>query len=74
MYEPQLKPEDYDLYWADYERGDIPKSEIQRKYLTSPESFHLSWKYELRKYANAFLPESLMNKVRAVLKIIRKIR
>ena len=74
MYKPQLKPDDYDLYWTDYERGNIPKSEIQRKYLTSPTPFLTTWKYEMRKFVNAFFPENFMNKVRAILKIIRKIR
>ena len=74
MYKPQLKPDDYDLYWADYDRGNISKSEIQRKYLTSPAPFPMTWKYELRKFVNAFFPENFMNKVRVVLKLIRKIR
>lgn len=74
MYSPQLKPNDYDSYWADYENGDISKREIQSKYLSSPATFHLTWKYELRKFSNAFFSKTFMDNVRKVLKTIRKFK
>ena len=74
MYSPQIKPKDFESYWADYESKKISKSDIQRKYLTSPVPFNPSVKDKVRKFTNAFFPTIIMDNVRVLLKVLRKIK
>lgn len=74
MYGPQIKPSNYEQYWEDYENPSISKSELQKKYLTSPTPYSPSLTDKLRIFMNAFLPISLMDSVRNLLKIVRKLK
>ena len=71
LYESQLKPKDYEAYWNDYD-NNIPKAEIQKKYLSCPIPHKKSFSDKVRKFANAFFPNIIMDSVRSILKLIRK--
>lgn len=73
MYRPQEKPSDYESYWKDYNDDKISKSEIQAKYLKNPTEINSTCKYEFRKFFNFILPKVVMDRIRQILKLIRKI-
>lgn len=71
LHAAQLKPKNYDEYWVDYNSG-IDKECIQEKYLSKPIPFKRTYRQHISKFANAFLPVSMMDKVSSLLSIIRK--
>lgn len=71
LHAAQLKPKNYDGYWVDYNSG-IDKECIQEKYLSKPIPFKRTYRQHISKFANAFLPVSMMDKVSSLLSIIRK--
>lgn len=70
MYRPQPKPVDYEKYWSDYENGNIPRREIQTKYLTTPK-IQLTFWYRVRKCINVFLPSFIINNLK---KLVKKLK
>jgi len=72
LHKPQPKPEDYEGYWKDYDDPSVSKEDIQKKYLTTPIPAKPTVLGEVRKFCNAFFPQSFMNGVRIFLKQIRR--
>lgn len=71
MYAPQPKPTNYDAYWVDYDNPNISNEVIQEKYLTKPIPFHPTIIQRFRKFSYAFFPDSILNIVQKLLKLIR---